>query len=89
MNGGLVLVGYVGGWIDLLRWSISNKMTRGPYWRLLFGHRRNKRCRVLCMAAPCCFWVREMRGGRERGSVIDPVALAWAAVIMKPVLCAL
>ena len=66
-------------------------MTQGPYWRLPLGHRRNKRCRVLCMAARCCFWVREVRGerARERGSVIDPVALAWAAVIMKPALCVL
>lgn len=33
-------------------------------------------------------WGERAREG-ERGSVIDPVALAWAAVITKPVLCAL
>ncbi len=33
-------------------------------------------------------WGERAREG-ERGSVIDPMALAWAAVIMKPVLCAL
>lgn len=47
------------------------------------------------MAAHCCFWVRDIKevgGKRRKGqriSIIDPMVLAGAAVLMKLVLWAL